>query len=219
MWGGTSIGRLLLGVVCFYIHPPRVGRDQRASISINIAKISIHPPRVGRDPFPLSPPASNYTFQSTLPVWGGTKAPKDQRNDFGFQSTLPVWGGTGVGFAPHGLRDISIHPPRVGRDSSFFIFLFFGCGFQSTLPVWGGTTQLELPETSKGISIHPPRVGRDYRTIIRIGNNFRFQSTLPVWGGTRWQRFNPPCRFYFNPPSPCGEGQQKLTKILCKLLR
>ena len=46
------------------------------------------------------------------------------------------------------------------------------------------------------ISIHPPRVGRDVETAR-------------PWPGC--------C--YFNPPSPCGEGQQKFTKILSKLLR
>ena len=70
------------------------------------------------------------------------------------------------------LTEISIHPPRVGRDfRALYIVL------------------------RASISIHPPRVGRDNN-----GNCNR------MW------------RVDFNPPSPCGEGQQKLTKILCKLL-
>ena len=45
-----------------------------------------------------------------------------------------------------------------------------------------------------------------------------FQSTLPVWGGTAAHGEEKGQKKNFNPPSPCGEGQQKLTKILCKLL-
>ena len=68
--------------------------------------------------------------------------------------------------------------------------------FQSTLPVWGGTILRQWRCHDRNISIHPPRVGMDGipSPISRAHNNF-------------------------NPPSPCGEGQQKLTKILCKLLR
>ena len=56
-----------------------------------------------------------------------------------FQSTLPVWGGTGQGRPIGATLDISIHPPRVGRDVS-------------ALP----------PVRATLISIHPPRVGTDF---------------------------------------------------------
>ena len=115
---------------------------------------------------------------------------------------------------------ISIHPPRVGRDAAKLeekeIIRYFNppspCGegpaqlggeimgvyaFQSTLPVWGGTHAGQ-----RVASVSP-----------------EFQSTLPVWGGTNRDCHITITHIYFNPPSPCGEGQQKLTKILCKLLR
>ena len=180
-------------------------------------------------------------FQSTLPVWGGTLCSElslPEWRNFNppspcgeglpggcfspciviFQSTLPVWGGTSGKAGKLTIISISIHPPRVGRDGpgeflsgrSHHFNPPSPCGeglfdiamglidevFQSTLPVWGGTGK--------------PRA--DYFPDI-------FQSTLPVWGGTTrftasWQTWQ-----HFNPPSPCGEGQQKLTKILCKLLR
>ena len=101
-----------------------------------------------------------------------------------FQSTLPVWGGTGIPRRPGLTHQISIHPPRVGRDIRDAIAAF-------------------VPEY---ISIHPPRVGRDARrNVPKLGcSNFNppspcgegrvsrrwtgpdreFQSTLPVWGGT-----------------------------------
>ena len=55
------------------IHPPRVGRDRRPRHGQVGVTISIHPPRVGRDWFFISSPKKQSGFQSTLPVWGGTR--------------------------------------------------------------------------------------------------------------------------------------------------
>ena len=68
---------------------------------------------------------------------------------FQFQSTLPVWGGTDTVPAWATLDDISIHPPRVGRDFPFGMVLGFGI-----------------------ISIHPPRVGRDSKSSQKFFVNF-----------------------------------------------
>ena len=99
------------------IHPPRVGRDGGDLMLFDaVAQISIHPPREGRDTArveedgdanyfkPPSPcgegltqqySAQNATvFQSTLPVWGGTRLQVMESRNILFQSTLPVWGGT-----------------------------------------------------------------------------------------------------------------------------
>ena len=76
------------------IHPPRVGRDALQPGKLLFRPISIHPPREGRDlwfdlqsffPGYFNPPSpwgegpcwaaadgSYSSFQSTLPVWGGT---------------------------------------------------------------------------------------------------------------------------------------------------
>jgi len=56
---------------------------------------------------------------------------------------------------------ISIHSPRVGRDSSTSVIPGTSTIFQSTLPVWG--------ETSDSMSVR---------------GSMQFQSTLPVWGET-----------------------------------
>ena len=65
---------------------------------------------------------------------------KDRIFDAVFQSTLPVWGGTAARTRQHADHDISIHPPRVGRDFYASVLYDAGIGvFQSTLPVWGGT--------------------------------------------------------------------------------
>ena len=59
------------------IHPPRVGRDLLSLLSGRVYRISIHPPRVGRDLCVLHRNCLIQTFQSTLPVWGGTPVPGD----------------------------------------------------------------------------------------------------------------------------------------------
>ena len=77
-------------------------------------------------------------FQSTRPVWGATFC--TQLLDlFGrFQSTRPVWGATDFCLL-HGVDvGVSIHAPRVGRDSG-------RC----------------CANRYARVSIHAPRVGRD----------------------------------------------------------
>ena len=78
-------------------------------------------------------------FQSTRPVWGATmkKAKKAMCNVF--QSTRPVWGATHSPASDPGCARISIHAPRVGRDSSFRRCPCTAAAFQSTRPVWGAT--------------------------------------------------------------------------------
>ena len=102
-----------------------------------------------------------------------------------FQSTLPVWGGTRQAEKIAALQAISIHPPRVGRDRhpvpkrccrwsfqstlpvwggtvQYLAQLWEDVRFQSTLPVWGGTLPVLVQHRLDVISIHPPRVGRDH---------------------------------------------------------
>ena len=123
------------------IHPPRVGRDVHNRRSAHVTVISIHPPRVGRDITCWHSLWLRFRFQSTLPVWGGTGLGIwDYSNLPGFQSTLPVRGGTQSGLPDHQQQEISIHPPRVGRDMQ---------DLSKKVAVY--------------ISIHPPRVGRDRR--------------------------------------------------------
>ena len=157
-----------------------------ATISGCASRISIHPPRVGRDLSSGSGVAMTATFQSTLPVWGGT--------DDGGAGLRTVY--------------ISIHPPRVGRDPARYKIQLAYCTFQSTLPVWGGTGFKFYTANLTSISIHPPRVGRDphrynyiQKVLIsihppRVGRD----ASSSCW----WISASD-----FNPPSPCGEGRQR----------
>ena len=84
------------------------------------------------------------------------------------------------------LISISIHPPRMGWDSSALCFPFPSIYFNPPTPYGVGRHHL---------SDQP----RDYR----------FQSTHPAWGGTHDREGvrNP---VNFNPPTPHGVGQNAL---------
>ena len=182
------------------------GRFRRGAHRVAVG-ISIHPPRVGRDWAAQMLPFPDTTFQSTLPVWGGTCCTILISLFFpDFNPPSPC----GEGLVPWHVADGN-------------------CKFQSTLPVWGGTSRSRWQPARDSISIHPPRVGRDLIMLIIIWifqdfnppspcgeglliypNNviavWRFQSTLPVWGGTVTISASSRPSRNFNPPSPCGEG-------------
>ena len=121
-----------------------------------------------------------------------------------FQSTLPVRGGTKISDLTAHPKNISIHPPRAGRDGDFLKVLT--ADFISIHPPRAGRDGDFLKVlTADFISIHPPRAGRDARAEEIKNRKNKFQSTLPVRGGTFCQRI-PLSRNHFNPPSPCGEG-------------
>ena len=130
-----------------------------------------------------------------------------------FQSTLPVWGGTAAISHHRRKNQISIHPPRVGRDGIIRIPDNAVQIFQSTLPVWGGTEDNKAGISAICISIHPPRVGRDGSVSQDPCLSAQFQSTLPVWGGTSATTKPETCQRNFNPPSPCGEGLDRYSLI------
>ena len=122
-------------------HPLPVGGGTLLDNRLHIGGgISIHPPRGGEGQAVLISIRPEWVFQSTLPVWGGTKGeptrrPKADR----FQSTLPARGGTKLNGSTIVKTLISIHPPRVGRDHAVDLSGNISPAFQSTLPVWGGT--------------------------------------------------------------------------------
>ena len=123
------------------IHAPRVGRDNRIPTRRVHRPISIHAPRVGRDRGwrshgrtrnyfnPRAPCGArpgvvlgrpwSEKFQSTRPVWGATSQASTLYRTDVFQSTRPVWGATAFLSMVYTSTPISIHAPRVGRDSKF----------------------------------------------------------------------------------------------------
>ena len=145
-------------------------------------------------------------FQSTRPVWGATCFAIFGWILFEFQSTRPVWGATFRNIADYYKVQVSIHAPRVGRDSLRMYPIRRArrfnprapCGarrgadrprnraaeFQSTRPVWGATRPIKCQCVYARVSIHAPRVGRDHVMGRDEVEEFAFQSTRPVWGAT-----------------------------------
>ena len=132
-----------------------------------------------------SSPHSICVFQSTRPVWGATvpltflasaqadfnpRAPCGARPSHGFPLSnsshyfnprAPCGARLEIP-SPHIFNgDISIHAPRVGRDTAAIAALRDAAVFQSTRPVWGATFQVVVNQ----------------RLV-------KFQSTRPVWGAT-----------------------------------
>ena len=118
--GGTHMGYNVFCDLVISIHPPRAGRDDPDKIS-----------SAELDEFQSTRPVRGgtltswncgrlRTFQSTRPVRGGTRtAAKSRPLLLLFQSTRPVRGGTFLEQWPTAKIDISIHPPRAGRDQDW----------------------------------------------------------------------------------------------------
>ena len=81
------------------------------------------------------------------------------------------------------LVGISIHAPRVGRDTVYFLQVWAEDVFQSTRPVWGATLVLE-PNQACGL-FQSTRPVWGATTSLPLGERpIIFQSTRPVWGAT-----------------------------------
>ena len=228
VWGGTTENSYGGSVIRISIHPPRVGWDPVQHVSPQQRGISIHPPRVGWDlsdtvsvarlgdfnpPTPCGVGLGNYTalfykelFQSTHPVWGGTRNCKvlgavvpisihpprvgwdhrpfsRRRRNTDFNPPTPC--GVGRACTATGRACRNFNPPTpcgVGRRCS--TSRRSSAGFQSTHPVWGGTLVRAVKVQQHLISIHPPRVGWD--CLLGHADN-------PIKN--------------FNPPTPCGVGR------------
>ena len=145
-------------------------------------------------------------FQSTLPAWGET-CPSGLLNNttISFQSTLPAWGETGGANIDRIIYDISIHSPRMGRDTSRR-WTHAGECISIHSPRMGRDTIFLIYLWTNMISIHSPRMGRDCdrcgfwqlaeyfnplsphgerpSLLPRMKRPSLFQSTLPAWGET-----------------------------------
>ena len=139
MWGATIAEcSAVWALAIFQSTLPVWGATRHIALFLPVRVISIHAPRVGSDPSAAPRPPCCYDFnprspcgerrlrnpifaimsefQSTLPVWGATKAAVPALVGGLFQSTLPVWGATRYGARGITICPISIHAPRVGSD-------------------------------------------------------------------------------------------------------
>ena len=120
------------------IHSPRAGRDCRYPNAPLITQISIHSPRMGRDEGLGENAAGSGDFNPLSPHVERPPRLAIAGRGLLFQSTLPAWGETRRCCRCGSYRLISIHSPRMGRDSASVLMWF-----------------------SPKISIHSPRMGRD----------------------------------------------------------
>ena len=167
-------------------------------------------------------------FQSTLPAWGetrgggGTDGKGDHFNPLSphgerrrkdgsrmkhakFQSTLPAWGETPSSVFPLCQKGISIHSPRMGRDTPPFTYCQWFSYFNPLSP-HGERRPHRYGQSQVGrISIHSPRMGRDTFYALVENGVVTFQSTLPAWGETQTVQAKLAALEDFNPLSPHGE--------------
>ena len=102
-----------------------------------------------------------------------------------FQSTRPVWGATFLPRPIGDLPEISIHAPRVGRDS---VLTAENC-------------------LKRNFNPRAPCGARPFAEI-KAAYDAGFQSTRPVWGATHWHDLYHKGLSDFNPRAPCGARQQ-----------
>ena len=228
VWGATAEAEANRRAAAVSIHAPRVGRDRAFESLDDVDVVSIHAPRVGRDPFASVIVMDVSRFQSTRPVWGATlkrscvmsrmcsfnpRAPCGARplatettvHVIGFQSTRPVWGATAHNWPASSHFDVSIHAPRVGRDSfspprdhpAQGFNPRAPCGarqtlgltwedidlFQSTRPVWGATGEPFSSALVQSFQSTRPVWGATTEDVVGRELDM-FQSTRPVWGAT-----------------------------------
>ena len=101
------------------------------------------------------------TFQSTLPAWGETAGRRGAfRSNRNFNPLSPH-GERRAAQRGHQPVAISIHSPRMGRDTRLAFSSELFKTFQSTLPAWGETRIFGVLDLMGQISIHSPRMGRD----------------------------------------------------------
>ena len=142
VWGATMILSAAEYLDDISIHAPRVGRDDMPQ-DRSPRRWHFNPRApCGARRGERAVTYHENIFQSTRPVWGAThvatgltifvgyfnpRAPCGARRlpvfdikvSAQFQSTRPVWGATGQVEIVEGSLGISIHAPRVGRDSKF----------------------------------------------------------------------------------------------------
>ena len=219
------------------IHPPRAGRDSRRNRQTACLR-NFNPPApcgagrhgskyyssAGKNFNPPAPCGAGrlespvyrqaIDFNPPAPCGAGRRvrgADKSGASDF--NPPAPCGAGPYEKYCDDHAEFISIHPPRAGRDPSpihtkgnvgdfnppapcgagpdlgLTVALSF-VGFQSTRPVRGGTAVRHV----------------EFLDVV-------FQSTRPVRGGTLSASALKKSLNYFNPPAPCGAGQQSCTKF------
>ena len=175
---------------------PRSPHGERQAPSVSFLPGTYFNPRSphGERQPATEPCASANIFQSTLPARGATSLIWRERRGRTFQSTLPARGATRV--PRRGGRDdhISIHAPRTGSDD-----------------------MIRRKEGTVMISIHAPRTGSDavcLQKLLRVSISIH----APRTGSDRCPMIQATVVAHFNPRSPHGERQRKVTILSIRII-
>ena len=117
VWGATRVPHRLTPAHKFQSTRPVWGATIGIAVGQDERVISIHAPRVGRDYTGRIRSCRLSNFNPRAPC--GARPPPTNwiASPFLFQSTRPVWGATPLRRTCTNCSAISIHAPRVGRDS------------------------------------------------------------------------------------------------------
>ncbi len=174
-------------------------RDRRRDRALQ--RVSIHAPRTGRDHKHLSIISPIISFNPRAPHGARPVCRGGLCSVLQFQSTRPARGATKALYWREGIKVVSIHAPRTGRDSRTlkprswpYSFnpraphgarrgpdkrLLVHPGFNPRAP-HGARHWLYRPRrTIERVSIHAPRTGRDIQKNTPDNGSYRFNPRAP----------------------------------------
>ena len=219
-WGATTSRTETNFFIVISIHAPRMGSDVGNAEEVSDFSISIHAPRMGSDTASICAMCWTTYFNprsphGERPLGGNSESHVGQyfnpRSPHGERRERTVWKHPSVRYfnprSPHGER------PRAQRWNRLVEI------FQSTLPAWGATRMTSSrSDGASAISIHAPRMGSDHASCGVEQAHRRFQSTLPAWGATLTNVAISCGNENFNPRSPHGERQRKVTILSIRII-
>ena len=193
-----------------------MGRDPVPSPVKPASKVSIHAPRVGRDSYALKYAIYPAGFNPRAPCGARPPPATSAKRLRCFNPRAPCGARQDTCRKYRYTCSVSIHAPRVGRDSWRLSRRRWRILFQSTRPMRGATLCLDDDAVGQDVSIHAPHAGRDHRSghtycwpVVSIhaphaGRDYGvcprtlhqrlFQSTRPMRGATHGHAPHRRCR-------------------------
>ena len=134
-----------------------------------------------------------------------------------FQPTLPARGATSKTLTADDVLSISTHAPRTGSDFTAFFMLDIEALFQPTLPARGATDWIVTVQPLAVISTHAPRTGSDnFESVLFV--QIYISTHAPRTGSDKTVCVDAWAVTDFNPRSPHGERQRKVTILSIRII-
>ena len=164
-----------------------MGSDNLQDRLYKAERISIHAPRVGSDIVVGLPEYGGKHFNPRSPCGERLPSSPSVLCVSSFQSTLPVWGATRAGYLLWCQRQISIHAPRVGSDDNLPAKMK-----KAKISIHAprvGSDVFSAHRAYADLYFNPRSpCGERLSLIMTLTFLELFQSTLPVWGATRTEQ-------------------------------